>query len=145
MRRFFLANILIFLSAASYAASVKNTIHGTWTVTSIADSQDTTSMSSDDADKLVGHLLKIAADRVQFDDDVCRRPSFKTSRQQTRQLFRRDYRFEPQTIGLPDPVTEIKISCENPVSYFVYLKGKDSLVFYWKGFFLNAVRRRKDG
>lgn len=144
MRRLFLAGALILLTSDSCAAPVTNAIHGTWTVTGIADSQDTTSMSSDDADKLVGHLLRIASDRVEFDDDVCKKPSFKKSRQQTRQLFRRDYRFEPRTLGLPDPVTEIKIGCENPVSYFVYLKGKDSLVFYWKGFFLNAVRR-KDG
>lgn len=99
-------------------------------------------MSSDDADKLAGTSFVIAPNRVQFDDEVCQRPQFKTTRQRTRQLFRRDYRFEPQNMGLPDPVTQIKVNCENPIDYYIYIKSKDALIFYWKGFFLNAIRQR---
>ena len=99
-------------------------------------------MSSDDADKLVGMNFLIAPDHVQFGDGVCQKPRFTTTHQRTRQLFRQDYRFEPKNIGLPDPVTQVKVSCENPVNYFIYVKGKDGLVFYWKGFFLNAIRQR---
>ena len=57
-------------------------------------------------------------------------------------MFRREYHVEPNGMGLPDPVTQIKVNCENPVDYFFYVKGRDALVFYWKGFFLNAVRQR---
>lgn len=99
-------------------------------------------MSSDDADKLVGRNLLIAPDHVQFGADVCQHPRFITSHQRTRQLFRRDYRFEPKNIGLPDPVTQVKVQCDNLVDYFIYVKGKDALLFYWKGFFLNATRQR---
>jgi hypothetical protein len=116
MKRFFSMMVLMCMHALLYVASTEVAIYGTWQVTGVADSQDTTSMSSEDADSLVGRDLHIATNQIQFDDDICRKPSFHVSRQHTRQLFRRDFRFDPMTIALPDPVTEIKISCENPAS-----------------------------
>ena len=142
MKRLYVAIALLGFSTVLHAASVASRLYGNWQVSSVADSQDTTSMSSDDADKLVGANFLIAPDRVQFGVDICQKPRFMATHQRTRQLFRRDYRFEPKNMGLPDPVTQVKVSCENPVDYFIYVKGKDALVFYWKGFFLNAIRQR---
>lgn len=143
MKQVYTTILLLGFSAALHAAPYDGArLYGNWRVTGVADSQETTSMSSDDADKLVGTDLVIAPDHVQFGDDICQKPSFTATRQRTRPLFRRDYRFEPKDMGLPDPVTQIKIDCTNPVDYFIYIKGRNALIFYWQGFFLEAIRKR---
>lgn len=129
-------------SLAVHGATVEEGLYGSWKVDAAVDSQDTASISSDDVDRLTGKQLLITSKLVQFDDETCEKPQFKTSRKRTARMFRQDYRFSPKYTGLPDPVVEVKVSCANPVDYFIYLKNKSTIVFYWKGFFLSAVRQQ---
>ena len=142
MQRLIAIIAILGLSTALHAAPVASKLYGSWRIAGVADAQETASMTSDDADKLAGKEFLVAHDRVQFEGEVCQGPQFKATRHRTREMFRREYRFEPQDMGLPDPVTQVEISCKNPVIYFVYLKRNNALILYWKGFFLNAVRQQ---
>jgi hypothetical protein len=132
------------LSAGALAAGgeVRLPLTGSWTVTGTADAQETTSLSSDDVDKLTGTELMFSPELVQFSDESCDRPVFKQARQSTSAFFRREYKIDPKHLRLPDQVTELEISCQTPSPIsFIYFRDKRHIVFYWKGFFLNAEMR----
>lgn len=140
IRKFVFAGVLIF-STASYAAgtAVRVPLIGHWRVTGTADAQETTSLSSDDIDKLTGTELVFTLDSVRFSNETCDKPTFKKTRHNTGVFFRREYKIDPKNLRLPDLVTEVAITCQapSPIS-FVYFRDKRHIVFYWKGFFLNA-------
>lgn len=132
------------LSAAAFAAGrdAHPPLMGHWTVTGAADAQETTSLSSDDVDKLTGTELVFTPEFVQFSNEICDKPKFKQARHSTASFFRREYKIVPKHLRLPDQVTEIEVSCQTPSPIsFVYLRDRQHIVFYWKGFFLNAERR----
>jgi hypothetical protein len=119
---------------------------GRWAVTGTADAQETTSLSSDDVDKLVGANFVVTPESVQFADEKCDKPVFKLTRHSTAGFFRREYRLDPRNMRLPDPVTEVAIVClaPSPIS-FVYVRDKRHIVFFWRGFFLNAEKLGEKG
>ncbi|HWW72747.1 MAG TPA: hypothetical protein VN089_22615 [Duganella sp.] len=144
MKRNWVFAVLLFLTSSPYAvcAEAGSVLIGRWTVTGTADAQETTSLSSDDADKLAGTELVVAPESVRFSDETCDKPIFKQTRQSAASFFRREYKIDPIHLRLPHLVAEIEIVCQapSPIS-FVYLKDKRHIVFYWKGFFLNAEKR----
>lgn len=143
MKRNWVFAVLLILTASPYAvcAEAGSALIGHWTVTGAADAQDTTSLSSDDVDKLTGTELVVTPESVRFSDETCDKPIFKQARQTTASFFRREYKMDPKRLRLPNRVTEIEITClaPSPIS-FVYFKDKKHLVFYWKGFFLSAKK-----
>lgn len=143
MKRNWVFAVLLILTASPYAVCKEAgaVLIGRWTVTGTADAQDTTSLSSDDVDKLTGTELVVTPESVRFSDETCDEPIFKQSRQTTASFFRREYKMDPKRLRLPKRVTEIEINCQapSPIS-FVYFKDKRHLVIYWKGFFLNAKK-----
>lgn len=140
VRKLVFAGVLI-LNTASYAVGtdVRAPLTGRWRVTGTADAQETTSLSSDDVDKLTGTELVVTSDSVRFSNETCDKPTFKQTRHSTGGFFRREYKIDPKHLRLPDLVTEVAVTCQapSPIS-FVYFRDKRHIVFYWKGFFLNA-------
>lgn len=143
MKRNWVIAVLLVLAASPYAVcgEAGSALIGRWTVTGTADAQETTSLSSDDVDKLTGTELVVTPESVRFSDETCDKPIFKRTRQSTASFFRREYKMDPKRLRLPNPVTEIEINClaPSPVS-FVYFKDMKHLIFYWEGFFLNAEK-----
>lgn len=137
----------LLLCAAPHAAgsAVSPPLVGHWIVTGTADAQETTSLSSDDVEKLTGTEIVFTPQSVQFSNEVCAKPSFKLARHSSSAFFRREYKIDPKNLSLPDRVTEVEINCKapSPISFF-YFRDKRHVVFYWKGFFLNAERRIED-
>lgn len=142
-RRYTLAALMMALVAPPGMAETNagSGLLGRWTVIGTAGAQDTTSLSSDDVDKLVGTDFVVTAESVQFSGEQCDKPTFKQSRHNTTGFFRREYKLDPRSMRLPDPVTEIAIDCLSPSPItFVYVRDKRNIVFFWRGFFLNAQR-----
>lgn len=141
IRKLVFAGVLI-LSTASAGTEVRAPLIGHWRVTGTADAQETTSLSSDDIDKLTGTELVFMPDSVRFSNETCDKPTFKQTRHSTGGFFRREYKIDPKHLRSPDLVTEVAITCQEPSPIsFVYFRDKRHIVFYWKGFFLNAERR----
>ncbi|GAB2876068.1 hypothetical protein GCM10027277_51800 [Pseudoduganella ginsengisoli] len=115
---------------------------GTWVVTQVLDAQPTTSISSDEADALVGTQMSIDPEHIRFAGTDCIRPEMKTVRRRFYSYFVRNYNIEPKGIPLPDVVSEITITCKKPVGIdYIYVRDSKEIVVYWEGFFLNAVKR----
>lgn len=142
VRKWALAVLLALTAPVSMAGrDAGSALIGRWTVTGTAGAQETTSLSSDDVDKLTGANFVVTPESVQFSDEKCDKPTFKQARHKTAGFFRREYKLDPRSMRLPDPVTEIAIHClaPSPIS-FVYIRDKRHIVFFWRGFFLNAER-----
>lgn len=143
MRTCTLAAVLAALAAPPSMAGTNagSAVLGRWTVTGTAGAQETTSLSSDDVDKLVGTEFVITAESVQFAGEKCDKPTFKQSRHNTTDFFWREFKLDPGSMRLPDRVTEIAIDCllPSPIT-FVYFRDQRHIVFFWRGFFLDAKR-----
>lgn len=143
VRKWALAALLVALAAPASMAGTDagSAVLGRWMVTGTAGAQETTSLSSDDVDKLVGTNFVVTPESVQFAGEKCDKPAFKQTRHNTAGFFRREYKLDPRSMRLPDPVTEIAIDClaPSPIS-FVYVRDKRHIVFYWRGFFLDAKK-----
>lgn len=142
LRKWALALLLALIAPVSMAGrDAGSALIGRWKVTGTAGAQETTSLSSDDVDKLTGADFVVTPESVQFLDEKCDKPAFKQARHDTAGFFRREYKLDPRSMRLPDPVTEIAIDCfaPSPIS-FVYIRDKRHIIFFWRGFFLNAER-----
>lgn len=143
VRKWAVAALLALAAPVSIAGrDAGSAVLGRWTVTGTAGAQETTSLASDDVDKLIGTNFVVTPEAVQFSGEKCDKPAFKKARHNTAGFFRREYKLDPRSMRLPDPVTEIAIDClaPSPIS-FVYVRDKRHIVFFWRGFFLNAERR----
>lgn len=130
-------------SASALAQGLERTIFGTWKITQVADGQDSTSISDQDAAATIGMPLQIGLDGIRFGEANCAAPVFTTTRRRSYSYFVRQFNLEPKRLQLPDNVLEIEVKCQQPVGInFIYIRDKNRLVFYWEGFFLNAQRSR---
>ncbi|AKU21903.1 hypothetical protein [Massilia sp. NR 4-1] len=133
----------LLLSLAAHAQQADHKLVGTWKITAVLDSQDTTSLSNEDAAKLVGKTLLIESRHVRFDDADCKNASFKVARHRFYSYFIKQYNFEPKHLPLPDYVQEVTVECASPVGInFIYLRDRNQIVLFWEGFFLNAARQK---
>lgn len=108
---------------------------GSWKLTAVLDSSDITALDDEEAERLVGHILRISRDEIQLDDRVCSSPRFGVTKGETYKLFREEAHASAEKLGLPNPVTAIEVSCTD-----VYIKSRNRLVVHWKGFFFDAIR-----
>lgn len=136
--------IALVFSVAAHAAPPDRSFHGAWKVTAVLDSQTTTSLSGDEASKLVGTRLVIGPDRIRFGEADCVRPSFKVAQRRFYSYFVKRFNFEPKHLPLPDTVREITVTCQESVGInFIYVRDKEQLILYWEGYFLNAVKQQR--
>jgi hypothetical protein len=112
-------------------------IIGQWKLMSVLDSADVSGLDDDEAQKLVGKILKISKDNVQIGTLVCGAPDFEVISGDRSEYFKRRAHASPEKLGLPDPVTSVHINCA-----YVYKKTPDRLVLNWQGVFFDAVRQR---
>jgi hypothetical protein len=128
--------------ARAAAANLQIDLAGRWTVVGTAGAQETTALSSDDVDRLSGTDFVVTPESVQFSGEKCDKPTFRRSRHRTAEFFRRAYKLDPGSMRLPDTVTEISINCltPSPIS-FVYIRDRQHIVLYWRGYFLNVEKR----
>jgi hypothetical protein len=142
MKRILMTILLLNVAAGACAGTVGANLIGHWKVTGVVGAQETTSLSSDQADALAGKELIVAADSIQFDGDACAQPALKASSHNRDQFFWKEYKLDPRELPLPSTVTEFKTNCANLSSInFIYVRDRRQIVFFWKGFFLNAVKQ----
>jgi hypothetical protein len=136
---FFMFSLILF--SASHAATIASLI-GNWRVTSLLDAAPIADMTREEAKKrVVGKDLIFKKSSITLGADVCQQPILTEAKKKTFDLFYHGYRADPVNLRLPENVTEISVNCKNDseVDNF-YTARKDRLVFYWHGFFFEAVR-----
>ncbi|NHZ64345.1 hypothetical protein [Massilia genomosp. 1] len=134
----------ILISQATHAARPDRNLYGVWKISAVLDKQESTSLSSEDASKLVGTRLVIAPNSIRFGTADCVNPSFKVAQRRFYSYFVKHYNLEPKKLPLPDKVREITVTCREPVGIdFIYVRDREQLVLYWEGYFLNAVRQQR--
>lgn len=121
----------------AHATTQDKSIIGNWKLARILDSADITALDDKQARRLLGTVVRIEHDRLRFGKEVCKNPDFEVTVADTDTYFLREYRAGEEKLGLPNPVTEVSVSCTQ-----VYKKAPDRIVFYWKGFFFDAVRQK---
>jgi hypothetical protein len=117
------------------AEDVDKSIIGQWKLTAVLDSSEITAIDDAQAQKLVGKVLRIGADKVQLGERVCKNPDFEVTRAETNEYFARSAHASAEKLGLPNPVTAVHLNCT-----YVYKKAPNKLVVHWKGFFFDAVK-----
>jgi hypothetical protein len=122
-------------ATAAYAGTQDKSVIGKWKLTAVLDSSEITALDDDQAQKLVGQVLSIEADKVRFGQRVCKNPDFEVTSEETNDYFERRAHVSARKLGLPNPVTAVHIDCT-----YVYKKASDKLVVHWRGYFFDAVR-----
>jgi hypothetical protein len=128
--------LAVWPATATFAANQDKSVIGKWKLTAVLDSSEIAALDDDQAQKLVGQVLSIEADKVQFGRRVCKNPDFEVTSEETNDYFARRAHASAKKLGLPNPVTAVHINCT-----YVYKKAPDKLVVHWKGFFFDAVRQ----
>lgn len=108
---------------------------GKWRFASVLDSSEITSIDTAEARRLVGQVMTISKDKVQFGSRVCTDPDFETESVEPNLYLRSQANASASNLGLPNPVTVFGVSCT-----VVFIKSRNRLVVHWKGFFFDAVR-----
>ncbi|MCG2586616.1 hypothetical protein [Massilia sp. TS11] len=139
----YLAAFLLSIAVTNLSANpIQVKLTGNWKITEVLDNQETVSLSDEEAKSLIGTKMIVTADRIQFGGADCRVPQYKTEKHKMYAYFVKEFNFEPKRLPLPDAVTEIQVTCQDPVGIdFIYVRDQRQIVLYWKGFFLNAVRQ----
>lgn len=123
--------------APAIADSQDKSVIGQWKLTAVLDSSEISALDDAQAQRLVGQVLSIRADRVQLGKDVCDAPSFESTRAETDQYLSRHANATADNLGLPNPVTVVNLGCMD-----VYQKPP-RLVVHWQGVFFEAVRLKR--
>ncbi|MFC5473558.1 hypothetical protein [Paraherbaspirillum soli] len=142
--------ILILLSflcvlVPTYASSPGDMLYGKWKVVAILDSARMVSSSEAFAKQGIGQYLIITPKEIRFRKEIGLSPIFNKSKQDTFDYFYsvNGFRMDPTNLRLPEIVTEIMIDYENVISvYAIYIKNKNSIVFFWRGYFYKAIRSK---
>lgn len=131
------------LALASLTASVSATdnqdrsVIGKWKFTAALDGSEITSLDEKEAQHLVGKVMIISADRVQFGTRKCLPPDLDAERVEPRLYLREQAHASAAKLGLPNPVTVVNLGCT-----VAFVKAKDRLVIHWDGWFFDARRQR---
>lgn len=124
-------------TAPAHAEGRDKSVIGKWKLTAVLDSSEISALDNAQAQKLVGQVLSIGADRVQLGKEVCEAPSFEATRAETDEYLYRHARATGDNLGLPNPVNVVNVGCMD-----VYQKPP-KLVVHWQGVFFEAVRQRQ--
>ena len=129
------------LALASFTSSVSavdnqdRSIIGKWKFTAALDGSEITSLDEKEAQRLVGQVMTIGADRVQFGAKKCLPPDLDAERVEPRLYLHEQAHASATKLGLPNPVTVVNLGCT-----VAFVKSKNRLVIHWDGWFFDAVR-----
>jgi len=121
----------------AHAQTQDKSVIGRWRLTAVLDSAEISALDDAQANRLVGQMLSIKADRVQLGKRQCDSPSFAVIVADTDDYLYRYANAIPDNLGLPNPVTAVDLGCME-----VYHKPPGGLVVLWQGVFFGAVRQR---
>ncbi|TFW25787.1 hypothetical protein E4L96_04890 [Massilia arenosa] len=111
---------------------------GNWKVTAVADFADLASMDEKEARRMIGKILQVRLNTVRFGKDVCDNPIFESKWVEPELYLRQDAAASNARLHLPTPVEVVDLECT-----VVFFRKRDRMVFYWGGFFFDAVRQGK--
>ena len=128
----------ILLAPCSVAtAGEDRSVIGKWRLTEARDFAEIGSLSDEEAKRLLGRIFIIQKDKVQFGSRICEGAEFEAQRVDIRLFFPREFHVTHENLGLPNPVTAVDLSCTT-----VFIKNKNQLLIFWRGWFFDAVRVR---
>src|SRR5579863_9334985 len=141
----YLLRIIFVLLCITTHASASPTLKGHWYVKSLLDAAPISDMPKEEARRLiVGKKLIFSKSSISLGSDVCKNPKFTETRENTFDLFHQGYHTDPINLRLPEKVIAIYIKCKNDSEIDnLYLSDKDRIIFYWHGFFFEAVRAKR--
>ena len=123
-------------SSPLHAAEQDKSVIGKWKLTKVLDSSEISALDDNDAERLVGQVLRISEKEVRLGQRTCKEPDFEVTRAEKNEYFRRNAHASAEKLGLPNPVTAVHINCT-----YVYKKTPGRIVVHWKGVFFDAVRK----
>jgi hypothetical protein len=118
--------------------STDHSVIGQWKLTAALDSAEIASLDEREAQRLVGHTLRISKKQLQFGKRVCSMPDFEAERVEPRLYLRDRYHADGARLGLPNPVTIVHLDCTS-----AFVKNSNHLVVFWEGWFFDAVRVKR--
>lgn len=121
-----------------HAASEADSVLGRWRFTVALDSADIASLDEHEAAALVGKVFTISRQRVTFGSRDCGAPELEVERVEPEEYLREQAHASGENLGLPNPVTVVDLGCT-----IAFIKGKNRLVIFWKGWFFNATRLKE--
>jgi hypothetical protein len=135
--------VVVIFALASLATSVSavdnqdRSVIGKWKFTAALDGSEITSLDEKEAQRLVGQVMTISVNRVQFGARKCLPPDLNAERVEPRLYLREQAHASAAQLGLPNPVTVVNLGCT-----VAFVKAKDRLVIHWDGWFFDARRQR---
>lgn len=127
--------LAVCLPTPANARSQDKSVIGQWRLTTVLDSSEISALDDAQANKMIGQVLRIGADRVQLGNHICDAPGFEVTRAETDDYLYQHANSLAEDLGLPNPVTVVALGCMD-----VYKKPPGKLVVHWKGVFFDAVR-----
>jgi hypothetical protein len=138
-----LFSLVAALALASFTSSVSavdnqdRSVIGKWKFTAALDGSEITSLNEKEAQRLVGQVMTISPDRVQFGAKKCLPPDLDAERVEPRLYLHEQAHASAAKLGLPNPVTVVNLGCT-----VAFVKARDRLVIHWGGWFFDARRQR---
>jgi hypothetical protein len=146
VKRLLISLALVLAGAASaHADALDAQLFGHWKIASVADfAQIVADTDVAHSKRLIGADLVVERDHIRFAGEDCKKPAFTVEKKTLAQAFTIGFQMRDTTkLRLPDPVTEIEVTCENATDFSLfYVRGKGHIVFVWSGIFFNAVKQR---
>ena len=141
MIKLIISCVVALMLTISPCGAIGDPLYGNWRVKSILDSAPITAINDVQANALIGRSLIFGVASVRLGQDVCLEPEFSESKEDTFDAFYNGYRTDPVNLHLPENVVAVRVECKNKseISIF-YIANKNRIVFYWLGFFFEAVR-----
>lgn len=124
-----------------FARDRNEDIYGKWVIKAEVGMGAVTSLSDQQAKRIIGRPLLISAEKFEFNGRTCTNPQYERSQEETVFHFDTAWRADVKKdidIPLPNPITSVDAECN-----YLYLIGKDRLMIAEENVFFEAVRVNK--
>lgn len=132
------AAVLATLSLLAHAATEADTVLGRWRFTAPLDSAEITALDDREAAALVGRIFTISKKRVAFGSRHCSAPPLDVELVEPTLYVREQAHASAENLRLPTPVAVVDLGCT-----VAFVKNRNKLTIFWKGWFFDAVRVRR--
>ena len=131
--------LTILSPSSAYAAENRDrSVIGNWRLTAALDNSEITAFDKREAERLVGKVMMISQQSVQFGTRECLPPDLDAERVEPRLYLREQAHASASKLGLPNPVTVVNLGCT-----IAFVKNKNHLVIHWDGWFFDATRIKR--
>ncbi len=140
--RILLPILLLFVFPDPVFARERNEdIYGKWVIKAEIGMGAVTSLSDQQARRIIGKPLLISAEKFEFNGRTCTNPRYERSQEETVSHFDMAWRADVKKdidIPLPNPIISVDAECN-----YLYVIGKDRLMIAEENVFFEAVRVNK--